>query len=167
VALAAAASAAASLSAATAAVVVAAAVAGGGSGSRSGGGNSSGRESGSSGGSGRQQRRRRRWQRQRHVGGRGSGSGDVGGGGRGSCGSSHHGFIPNPLFPHTGESVQMKKNTEKFYFYLRHNKSNQANLDRVFSESRSGTIAHKNQKKIMAGSQYPEFPIMHNPSPII
>ncbi len=48
----------------------------------------------------------------------------------------------------------MKKNTEKFYFYLRHNKSNQANLDQVFSESRSGTIAHKNQKKITAGSHY-------------
>jgi hypothetical protein len=47
----------------------------------------------------------------------------------------------------------MKKNTEKFYFYLRHTKSNQANLDRVFSESRSGTIAHKNQKIITAVTQ--------------
>ncbi len=123
-------------------------MAGGGSGSGSGGGNSSGSKSSSSGGSGRQQRCWRRWQRQRHVGGRGSSSGDVGGGGRGSGGSSHHSFIPNPLFPNTGESVQMKKNTEKFYFYLRHNKSNQANLDRVISESRSGTITHKNQKKL-------------------
>jgi hypothetical protein len=107
---------AASASAATAAVVVAAAVAGGGSGGGSGGGNSSGRESGSSGGSGRQRRRRRRWQRQRHVGGRGSGSGDVGGGGRGSGGSSHHSFIPNPLFPHTRESVQMKKTQKSSIF---------------------------------------------------
>ncbi len=145
---AAAASVAASESAATAAVVVAAAVAGSGSSGGSGGGNSSGSKSGSSGGSGWQQQRWRWWQRQRHVGGRGSGSGNVGGGGRGSGGSSHHGFIPNPLLPHRGESVQMKKNTEKFYFYLRHNKLNQANLDQVFSKSRSGTIAHKNQKKL-------------------
>jgi hypothetical protein len=107
-------------------VVVAAAVAGGGSGGGSGGSNSSGSESGSSGGSGLQRRRWRRWQRQRHDGGRGSGSGDVGGGGRGSGGSSGMGGGQGQrssgcsgLFPHTGESVQMKKNTEKFYFYLR------------------------------------------------
>jgi hypothetical protein len=39
------------------------------------------------------------------------------------------------------------------HFYLRHNKSNQANLDRVFSEFRSGTIAHKNKKTITADTQ--------------
>jgi hypothetical protein len=104
------------LSAATAAVAVTAAVAGGGSGGGSGGGNSSCSKSGSSGGSGRQRRRWRRWQWQWDVGGRGSGSGNVGVGCRGSGGSSHHGFIPNPLFPHTGESVQMKKTQKSSIF---------------------------------------------------
>ncbi len=28
------------------------------------------------------------------------------------------------------------------------------NLDLIFSESKSGTIAHKNKKRIMAGTQY-------------
>ncbi len=69
-----------------AAARAAAAAAAGGSGNVGGGGSGSG-----------------------YVGGRGSSSGDVGGGGRGSGDSSHHVFIPNPLFLHTRESVQMKK----------------------------------------------------------
>jgi len=54
----------------------------------------------------------------------------------------------------TVESIEKKGNTEKFYFYLRHNKLKKANLDRAFGESRSGMIAHKNQKRITAGTQY-------------
>jgi hypothetical protein len=51
------------------------------------------------------------------------------------------------------ESVQKKKKAEKVYLYLRHNKLKNANLDLVFSESRSGTIAHKNKKRITAVTQ--------------
>ncbi len=54
----------------------------------------------------------------------------------------------------TEESIKKKEKAEKVYFYLRHKKLNIANLDQIFSESRSGTIAHKNQKRIMAGTQY-------------
>jgi hypothetical protein len=58
-------------------------------------------------------------------------------------------------FDHTVESIQKKGNTEKFYFYLRHdNKLKKVNLDRAFAESRSGMIAHKNQKRITAGTHY-------------
>ena len=35
---------------------------------------------------------------------------------------------------------------EKVYFYLRHKKMKQANLDQIFSETKLRTIAHKNQK---------------------
>jgi hypothetical protein len=41
-----------------------------------------------------------------------------------------------------------RKMAEKVYSYLRHNKLKKANLDQVFSKSRSGTIAHKNKKRI-------------------
>jgi len=54
----------------------------------------------------------------------------------------------------TEESKQKNEKAEKVNFYLRHKKLNIANLDQVFSESRSGTIAHKNQKRITAGTQY-------------
>jgi hypothetical protein len=46
------------------------------------------------------------------------------------------------------ESDQKKKKAEKVYFYLQHNKLKKTNLDQVFSESRSGTIAHKNKKEL-------------------
>jgi hypothetical protein len=39
---------------------------------------------------------------------------------------------------------------KKAQLYLRHKNFNIANLDPIFSESRSGTIANKNQKRIMA-----------------
>ncbi len=137
--------------AAAAAVGVAAAVAAGGSGDVGSGGIDSG-----------------------DVGGRGSASGDVGssgrgggggGSGRGGGGGSGRGGggggdskrrTMRPSFPFSSlealakESMQKKEKAEKLNFYLRHNKSNQANLDRVFSESRSGTIAHKNKKTITA-----------------
>jgi hypothetical protein len=48
------------------------------------------------------------------------------------------------------ESNQEKKKAEKVYFYLRRNKLKKANLDQVFSKSRSGTIDHKNKKRITA-----------------
>jgi hypothetical protein len=50
----------------------------------------------------------------------------------------------------TEESIQKKKKAEKVYFYLWHNKLKKANLDQVFSESRSGTTTHKNKKTITA-----------------
>jgi hypothetical protein len=50
----------------------------------------------------------------------------------------------------TEESDQKKKKAEKVYFYFWHNKLKKANLDQVFSKSRSGTIAHKNKKRITA-----------------
>ena len=43
---------------------------------------------------------------------------------------------------------------EKVCFYLRHKKTKEANLDQIFSESKSGTIAHKNQKRITAATHY-------------
>jgi hypothetical protein len=68
------------------------------------------------------------------------------------CCSRHHcchhfmivTYRPSTL---TEESVQKKKKAEKVYFYLRHNKL-------VFSESKYITIAHKNQKRITAVTQY-------------
>ena len=48
------------------------------------------------------------------------------------------------------ESVQKKNKAEKVFFYLLHNKLEKANLDEVFSKSRSGTIAHKNKIRITA-----------------
>jgi hypothetical protein len=51
------------------------------------------------------------------------------------------------------ESDQKKKKAEKGYFYLLHDKLKKANLDQVFSKSRSGTIAHKNKKRITAVTQ--------------
>jgi hypothetical protein len=45
-----------------------------------------------------------------------------------------------------------EKNSEKFYFYLRHKKMKQANLDQIFSESKFWTIAYKNQKWITAAT---------------
>ncbi len=53
------------------------------------------------------------------------------------------------------ESAQKrKKKAEKVNFYLRHNKLKKANLDQVFSGSRSGTIAHKNKKRITTVTHY-------------
>jgi hypothetical protein len=51
------------------------------------------------------------------------------------------------------ESIEKKGNTEKIYFYLRHNILKKANLDQAFGESRSGMITHKNQTRITAGTQ--------------
>jgi hypothetical protein len=61
------------------------------------------------------------------------------------------------------ESGQKKKKTEKVYFYLGHNKLKKANLDQVFS-SRSGTIAHKNKKRITAVT-HPTTPFIFILSP--
>jgi hypothetical protein len=46
------------------------------------------------------------------------------------------------------EFIQKKKKAEKVYFYLRHKKLKKTNLDQVFREFRSGTIAHKNKKEL-------------------
>jgi hypothetical protein len=51
----------------------------------------------------------------------------------------------------TEESTQKKK-PEKVYFYLRQQHLRKMNLDPIFSESRFGTIAHKNKKRITAGT---------------
>jgi hypothetical protein len=61
----------------------------------------------------------------------------------------HH-FVIVTAHPHLRKSDPKKKKSAKVYFYLRHNKLKKANLDQVFSESRSGTIAHKNKKRITA-----------------
>jgi hypothetical protein len=42
---------------------------------------------------------------------------------------------------------------KKAQFYLQHKNLNEASLEQLFSESRSGTIASKNQKRITAGTQ--------------
>jgi hypothetical protein len=42
----------------------------------------------------------------------------------------------------------MNKKNKKAQFYLRHKNWNEANLEQLSSESRSGTIASKNQKRI-------------------
>jgi hypothetical protein len=52
------------------------------------------------------------------------------------------------------ESIQKRKKAENVYFYLRHKICNIANLALIFSNARSGTIANKNQKRIMAGTDY-------------
>jgi hypothetical protein len=133
---------------------VAAAVAAGGSGDVGGGGIDSG-----------------------DVGGRGSASGDVGssgrgggggGSGRGGGGGSGRGGggggdskrrTMRPSFPFSSlealakESIQKKEKAEKVYFYLRQQLSRNTNLDPIFSESRSGTIANKNIKRITAVTQ--------------
>ena len=55
---------------------------------------------------------------------------------------------------HTKELVSFQKKNKKAQFYLRHKYSKEANLEQLFSESRSGTIASKNQKRITAGTHY-------------
>jgi hypothetical protein len=112
------------------------------------------------------------------VGGRGSTCGDVGSSGRGGggsgsgpggggSGSSRGGGgggdskrrMMRPSFPFSSlealakKSIQMKEKAEKVYFYLRQQLSRNTNLDPIFSESRSGTIANKNIKRITAATQ--------------
>jgi hypothetical protein len=45
------------------------------------------------------------------------------------------------------ESIQKKEQAEKVNFYLWHNFKKKTNLAEIFSEARSGTIAHKNKKR--------------------
>jgi hypothetical protein len=52
----------------------------------------------------------------------------------------------------TEESNQKKEKAEKVYFYLWQQLLRKTNLDPIFSESRFGTIAHKNKKRITAGT---------------
>ena len=47
------------------------------------------------------------------------------------------------------ESIQKKEQAEKVNFSLRHNLKKKMNLAEIFSEARSGTIAHK-KKRITA-----------------
>ena len=47
-----------------------------------------------------------------------------------------------------------RSHPEEVYFYLRHKKIEQADLDQIFSESKYWTIAHKNQKRITAVTQF-------------
>jgi hypothetical protein len=55
---------------------------------------------------------------------------------------------------HAKELVPCERKEKKAQLYLRHMYFNIANLDPIFSESRSGTIANKNQKRITAGTHY-------------
>jgi hypothetical protein len=52
----------------------------------------------------------------------------------------------------TEESNQKKEKAEKVYFSMAQ-LLRKTNLDPIFSKSRSGTIAHKNKKRITAGTQ--------------
>jgi hypothetical protein len=49
-------------------------------------------------------------------------------------------------------NLQKKEKAEKFYFYLRQQLLRKTSLDPIFSESRFGTIANKNKKRITAGT---------------
>jgi hypothetical protein len=97
-----------------------------------------------------------------NVGGsssRGGGGGGSSGRGRGSGGNSKQRTM-QPLSPFSSlealakESSQKKEKAEKFYFYLRQQLLRKLNLNPIFSKSRFGTIANKNKKRIMAGTQY-------------
>jgi hypothetical protein len=52
----------------------------------------------------------------------------------------------------TEESSQKKEKAEKVYFYLRQQLLRKTNLDPIFSESRFGTIAHKNKNELQQAS---------------
>jgi hypothetical protein len=86
------------------------------------------------------------------------GSSGRGGGGGGSGDSKQKMMRPSSPFSSleafAKESTQKKEKAEKVYFYLRQLLLRKTNLDPIFSESRFGTIAHKNKKRAMAGTQY-------------
>jgi hypothetical protein len=63
----------------------------------------------------------------------------------------HDCYCPSTLME---ESSQKKEKAEKVYFYLRQQLLRKMNLDPIFSKSRFGTIAHKNKKRITAGTHY-------------
>jgi hypothetical protein len=65
--------------------------------------------------------------------------------------SLHDCYRPSTL---TEESTQKKEKAEKVYFYLQQQLLRKTNLDPIFSESRFGTMTHKNKKRITAGTQY-------------
>jgi hypothetical protein len=52
----------------------------------------------------------------------------------------------NHLATLTEESVQKKKKAEKKFILFTAKQIEKANLDQIFSKSRSGTVAHKNKK---------------------
>ncbi len=56
----------------------------------------------------------------------------------------------------TEGSAQKKKKAKKVNFYLQHNNLKKANLDQVFSKSRSGTTTHKNKKVDYHSSEHGE-----------
>ncbi len=58
----------------------------------------------------------------------------------------------NPPISNIRWNLDRWKNTEKFYFYLWQHKWGIWDLAPFFGEARSGTITHKNQKRITAGT---------------
>ncbi len=52
--------------------------------------------------------------------------------------------------PHLWRNPFRRRKRQKSLLFLRQNKLTKANLDQVFSESRSGMITHKNKKRITA-----------------
>jgi hypothetical protein len=90
--------------------------------------------------------------------GRGGSSSGHGGGGGGGGNSKRRTMQPSSPFSSlealAKESTQKKEKAEKVNFYLRQQLLRKTNLDPIFSESIFGTIAHKNKKRITAGTQW-------------
>jgi hypothetical protein len=92
--------------------------------------------------------------------GSGSGGGSSGRSSGGDCSGNSKQRTTQPSSPFSSlealakESTQKKEKAEKVYFYFRQQLLRKTNLDPIFSESRFGTIAHKNKRRIMAGTQY-------------
>jgi hypothetical protein len=63
-----------------------------------------------------------------------------------SCRHCCYRIVIVTAYPTYGGIPSEEEKGRKVYFYLWHNKLKKTNLDRVFSKSRSGMIAHKNKK---------------------
>jgi hypothetical protein len=69
------------------------------------------------------------------------------------CSRRHccHCFVIVTAHPHLRRNpIRRRKRQKKTIFIYGTTKLKKANLDQVFSKSRSGTIAHKNKKRITA-----------------
>jgi hypothetical protein len=62
--------------------------------------------------------------------------------------------VQQHLTAHAEESIQKKRKGRKSQFLFTAQLSRKTNLAEIFSESRSGTIAHKNKKRITAVTHF-------------